>query len=149
MERTFFVTTVTWARRPLFRSDPLAKLLVDTLFHYRDRYLLHEFVIMPDHIHLLLTPDMTLSLERAVQLIKGGFSFRARRGSKSEIWQPSFTNHRIRDTEDYSVHRAYIHNNPLKRGLALTADEFAYSSANPAFHLDPAPPGLEPSVHAA
>jgi putative transposase len=49
---------------------------VQVLLSYREqhKYLLHEFVLMPDHFHLLITP--TLTLERALQLIKGGFSFR-------------------------------------------------------------------------
>jgi len=58
------VTTETWQRRALFRNEPWAKLLIDTVYHYRgSAYLLHEFVIMPDHIHLLITP--TTSLEKA------------------------------------------------------------------------------------
>ena len=147
MERTFFITSVTWGRRAVFQNDQRARLLLDVLYHYRPRYLLHEFVIMPDHIHLIITPGLTLSLERAVQLIKGGFSFRA--GRKLEIWQPSFTNHRIRDVEDYARYRTYIHNNPVKRGIVVNAEEFAYSSANKAFVLDPMPPGLKPSSFAA
>jgi putative transposase len=54
----------------------MADLFVQVLLSYREqhKYLLHEFVLMPDHFHLLITP--TLTLERALQLIKGGFSFR-------------------------------------------------------------------------
>ena len=67
--RTFFVTTVTWQRRSLFRAEPMAYLLLDTLLRYRDqgRFLLHEFVLMPDHFHLLLTPAPEISLEKALQ----------------------------------------------------------------------------------
>ena len=52
-DRIFFVTTVTIQRLPIFRREANAKLLIDTLAHYRDagKFLLHEFVIMPDHIH--------------------------------------------------------------------------------------------------
>jgi putative transposase len=76
--RTFFITTVTAQRQPIFRRESTANLLIETLTHYRDekKYLLHEFVIMPDHIHLLITPAEDISLERAIQFIKGGFSFR-------------------------------------------------------------------------
>ena len=78
---TFFVTTATWGRRHLFRAEPFANLLVKTLYSYRSqkKYLLHEFVIMPDHVHLILTPN-DISLERVVQFIKGGFRF-ARHGN--------------------------------------------------------------------
>jgi putative transposase len=58
----------------------MAQLLVEILQQYRlqKEYLLHEFVVMPDHFHLLITPTETL--ERALQLIKGGFSYRASKG---------------------------------------------------------------------
>jgi putative transposase len=59
-ERTFFVTTVTWKRTPIFRAEERARLLIEVVLHYRDqgKFLLHDFVVMPDHLHLLLTPSM-------------------------------------------------------------------------------------------
>jgi putative transposase len=75
-ERTFFITTVAHLRKPLFPSPPMATLFLDTLYSYRGQgeYLLHEFVLMPDHLHLIVTPDTKISLERAIQFVKGGFS---------------------------------------------------------------------------
>jgi REP-associated tyrosine transposase len=57
-DRVFFVTSVTWERRAIFQSDQLAQLFLRTLCHYRDQgcYQLHDFVLMPDHFHLILTP---------------------------------------------------------------------------------------------
>ena len=57
---------------------------------------MHEFVIMPDHFHLIITP-IEITLERAVQFIKGGFSFRLNKGLKlkREVWQTSFVDRRI------------------------------------------------------
>ena len=76
--QTYMITTETWQRRALFRNERWAKLLIDTIYHYRgSTYLLHEFVIMPDHIHVLITP--ATSLEKAVQFIKGGFRIGQRR----------------------------------------------------------------------
>jgi putative transposase len=70
--RTFFVSAVTWGRRAIFRAEPMALLLLDTLQKYRiqHQYLLHEFVLMPEHFHLLLTPAPDVSLEKAMQLIR-------------------------------------------------------------------------------
>jgi REP element-mobilizing transposase RayT len=77
--RTFFVTSTTAGRRALLQSDRMAQLLVDVLAENRRkrRFLLHEFVIMPNHFHLLLTPAAEIPLEKALQFIKGGFSYRA------------------------------------------------------------------------
>ena len=89
-DRTFFVTSVTWERRPIFRSDRAAFLFLETLFGYRDRgiFRLYEFVVMPDHIHMLLAPRPTVALERAMQFVKGGFSYRLSKttGSRMEVW---------------------------------------------------------------
>ncbi len=146
-ERTFFVTTITAQRRPIFRDARTAELLIDVLSHYRSlgKFLLHEFVIMPDHVHVLLSPAPEISLERAMQFIKGGFSFRLGTRSKGAIWQESFTNHRIRDEADYGIHRGYIRMNPVRAGLVARAEEYAYSSANSRFSLDEIPPGLKPA----
>src|SRR5258708_40101119 len=143
--RTFFITTVTWRRLQIFRNENRAQLLLNVLFDYREQktYLLHEFVIMPDHVHALITPAPEISLERAVQFIKGGFSYRLGKGVTP--WQASFTNHRIRDAADYGQHRTYIHRNPIRARLAASAAEFLWSSANLAFTLGPAPPGLKPN----
>ena len=127
--QTYMVTTEAWGRRALFRAEPWARLLIDTLYHYRDSaYLLHEFVIMPDHIHALITP--LTSLERAVQFIKGRFSYRAKKelGSNLEIWQKGFTDHRNRDAQDFAGHRVYIHQNPVKHGYVAQLDAWPFSS---------------------
>src|SRR2546423_8250961 len=95
--RTFFVTSVTHQRRALLQSERMAGLLIDVLYRNREkgRFLLHEFVVMPNHFHLLITPAPDIPLEKAVQFIKGGFSFRVKKELKSnfEIWQTGFTNH--------------------------------------------------------
>jgi putative transposase len=142
-DRVFFITTITAQRRPIFRQETTANLLIETLAHYRDgrKFLLHEFVIMPDHIHVLLTPAEEISLERAMQFIKGGFSYRLK--SHPPVWQASFTNHRVRDLEDYAHHRDYIRMNPVRARLAERAEEYPYSSAAGAMRMDPVPPGLK------
>ena len=143
-DRVFFITTVTAQRHPIFRRETTARLLIETLAHYRDegKFLLHEFVIMPDHVHALLTPAPEISLERAMQFIKGGFSFRLK--SRPPVWQASFTNHRIRDFADYERHREYIRMNPLRARLAARAEDYPYSSAAGAIRMDLVPQWLKP-----
>jgi len=119
--QTFFVTSVTEGRRALLQSERMARLLLDVLYSYRSqgRFLLHEFVIVPNHFHLIITPAPDVPLEKALQFIKGGFSYRAKKELQvnSAIWEAGFTNHRIRDLEDYQQHRDYIRENPVKANL--------------------------------
>jgi putative transposase len=145
--QTYFVTSETSERRPFFKYERWAKLFLEILFHYRAeaRYQLHEFVLMPDHFHLIFTPKE--SLEKAVQLIKGGFSRQAslQFETKHNIWQRGFADHRIRDIEDYMKHKHYIWLNPVKAKLCELAKEYPYSSALPEeWGLDAVPRGLKP-----
>jgi len=143
--QTYMVTSGTWGHRDLLKREPWARLFIDTLYHYRgSAYLLHEFVLMPDHFHVVMTPIG--SLQRAVQFIKGGFSFRAKKelGSNMEVWQKGFSDHRIRDAEDYERHVHYIHFNPVRKHLCDKPSEYVYSSAHPGFELDAPPQGLKP-----
>ena len=147
MQQTYMVTTSTWERRDLFRNERWAKLLIDTMYHYRgSAYLLHEFVIMPDHLHVLLTP--LTNLEKAVQFIKGGFSYRAKKelGSNLEIWQRGFSDHRIRDASDYRLHAIYIRQNPVRKHLCEQPEQYPYSSASGGFEFDGEPQGLKPTA---
>jgi putative transposase len=117
-EYTYFISTQTYGRRSLFQVEKYAVLMVDVLKHYDGSgYLLHAYVVMPDHLHVLLTPIE--AIEKSVQLIKGGFSFRIKRehGMNGEIWQPGFTDHRIRDSEDWERHLEYIRKNPVEARL--------------------------------
>lgn len=93
---------------------------------------------MPDHVHLLLTPSVDITLERAMQFIKGAYSYLVRKelGRSCEIWQRGFTDHRIRDENDFQFHRSYIHRNPVQRNLVANACEYRYCSAYPGFKLD-------------
>jgi len=131
--------------RHLFQSDRLALPFIETLLHYRaeQKYLLHEFVAMPDHVHVMLTP-LEITIERAVGLIKGGFSFRVRALTTRELWQKGFTDHRVRDAADYAQHSDYIHMNPVRAKLCAAAHEYPYSSANGRFQLDAPPQRLKP-----
>ena len=106
--------------------------MMNVLQHYREqkKYFLHEFVIMPDHLHLLLMPALQISLERAVQLIKGGFPYRLGKSKRGLVWQESFTNHRIRDEQDYERHAEYIRMNPVRARLVEKPELYLYSSAS-------------------
>jgi putative transposase len=141
--QTFFVSSQTVDRRPFFRHDRWAVLMQEIFQHYRgESYLLQAYVIMPDHFHLLISPKA--SLERAMQHIKGGYSFRAKSAFewKGDIWQVGFSDHRIRDAEDWDRHVDYIRRNPIKSKLCSSSEEYQYLAVD----LDPIPQRLKPLV---
>jgi putative transposase len=141
-DHAYFVSTQTKDRRPFFRHERWARLILDVLRHYDGAgYALHAYVIMPDHLHFLIAPFE--SIEKSVQLIKGGFSFRAKRELdwKGEIWQPGFTDHSIRDEEDWKRHLDYIRTNPIEARLA--SDSILYEFAG--FPNIEFPQGLKPA----
>jgi putative transposase len=101
---------------------------------------------MPDHFHLLLTPSADTTLERAMQFIKGGYSHAVGvEISRRETWQKGFTDHRIRDAQDFAGHRLYIHQNPVVAKLVAHPAEYRYCSAFPGFKLDAWPPAAKAS----
>ena len=141
--RTYFITTVTASRRSLFQVERNALLLIDTLQDQRSksRIELHAFVVMPDHLHLILTPAHDVPLEKAMQYIKGGFSFRLQ--SKLDVWQRSFDSRRIVDSDDFTDRIHYIHQNPVRAHIADQADLYPFSSASESHPIDLAPAHLK------
>ena len=128
--RTFFATTRTSQGRPLLQSERKAALMIDVLRSYvaAGKFRLHDFVIMPNHVHLLITVGGNMSIEKAMQFIKGGFSFRLKKeaGPLGEVWQRGFSEVRVDSNESFSQHRRYIAENPVKAGLADSPEEFPY-----------------------
>ena len=139
----YFVTTKAFQPANAFQVQGVASIVVGKLLEYRDKgnYLLHEFVVMPNHFHLLLTPGETTSLEKAVQLVKGGSSheIHKRTENKMEIWQVGFHDWTIRDGEDYRSKVRYIQMNPVQAGLVERSGDWPYGSACGRFVLDPVP----------
>jgi REP-associated tyrosine transposase len=140
---TYFVSSATWERRELFRVPQVAEILLQRILACREKgaYQLHEFVVMPNHFHLLITPGETNSLEKIVQLIKGGSSneIHKQRGNRMEIWQIGFHDWTIRDGEDYRTKVRYIHMKPVQARLVEMPDDWPFGSACGKFVLDPVP----------
>ena len=138
---SYFVTTKCSQGRTIFQIHEVAETLVNDLFEYRDRsfYPLHDSVLMPDHLHILLTAGMTTSLEKARQLIKSKSSHKIHklRNHKMEIWQVGSFEWRIRCANDWQTKVEYIHLNPFRGKLVECPREWAYSSANGKYAIDP------------
>jgi putative transposase len=129
--RTFFATTKTGMGRRLLQSERNAGLLIDVLRSLvtEGQFELHDFVVMPDHVHLLLTVGEGMTIEKAMQLIKGRFSYRLadELGYKGEVWQRGFSEVQVFGNDSFEKHRKYIAQNPVKAGLAQSAEEYPHS----------------------
>jgi putative transposase len=130
--QTYALTAVAHQRRRVFQRDVIAELFITTLFRYRDqgKFQLHAFVVMPDHVHLLITPASDVAIERCAQLIKGGFSFAVRKEHPGDIWQEGYHAHRIVDTEDLQNQTSYILNNPGRKRM----DAYPWVSSSSAYN---------------
>jgi len=117
--------------RALLQSERNATLLIDVLRSYvtARKFQVHDFVVMPDHVHLLITVGGDLTIEKAMQYIKGGFSFRLKKelGYLGEVWQRGFSEVRVHDRQSFLRYREYIAQNPVKAGLVDSPETFPYS----------------------
>jgi REP-associated tyrosine transposase len=143
---TQFLTFSSYLKTNILQSRRSASLLVDVLLHYHEqkKFELHEFVIMPNHAHILLSPLITM--ERSVQLIKGGFSYRISRehGFSGSVWQPSYYSRKVRDANEYVAFVSYIHMSPVRKHLVERVEDWEFTSAGKRWILDEAPQRLKP-----
>jgi REP element-mobilizing transposase RayT len=119
---------------PLFLRQPeIAELVVAAVRngdHLLHRYDLHSFVVMPNHVHLLVTPHVVST--RWLGPLKGVTAYRANRilgRSGKHFWQDESYDHLVRSGEEFQRIRRYIENNPVKAGLVLEAEQYRWSSA--------------------
>ena len=131
-EYPYMITTVTRRRVPLF-NDPFAAdvVLRSILFGRRQNwYKLLGFVVMPDHLHLIIIPG-DKNVSEGMKSLK---AFSARKINslfcgKGSIWQRGFYDY-ILETEEKVISRIrYIEENPLRKGLVDNLEDYKYSSA--------------------
>ena len=116
-QSTYAITISTFQQHRHFQRTANAELFIATLFQHREkaRFQLHGFVVMPDHVHVLITPAINESTAKCIQYIKGGYSFAARQHSAGTICHSGYHEHRIRDIEDFNNQLQYIANNPSRK----------------------------------
>ncbi len=141
---TYFITICAHMQQNLFQRDEVAQLMIVTFRKYQaaGEFELHEYVIMPNHIHVLVSLGDEQPLSRVVQLIKGRFSHVLRQNGISfrQVWQQRHHSRRIRDGNEFAEIVEYIRQNPVRKGLAPKAEDYPYSSAGKR-------PGLKPLVN--
>jgi putative transposase len=122
----YFVTTRTFGSRVLLPEEraTVQKAILEVA---KEGYTeLYAYVVMPDHLHLLLRPLKVASLSKILQLIKGRSS---RRLSGGKVWQKGFFDFAIVNEVKFKEKFNYIHANALKRNLARVSEEYPFSGA--------------------
>ena len=116
--------------RRILQSERNAGLLIDVLRSLlaESQFKLLDFVIMPDHFHALITVHNEMTIEKAMQLIKGRFSRRLKleAGYLGEVWQRGFTEVQVLNNENLKKHQRYISENPVNAHLAESVGQYPF-----------------------
>jgi putative DNA methylase len=132
------------------RQPAVAEMIVDAIRHNASalaHYTLHAFVVMPNHVHLLVTP--TVALAKLTKSLKG---ITAKRGNAmlgltgKPFWQEESYDHLVRNEREFEGIRNYIEENPIRAGLVNQASEYRWSSAAWATGGSPADQGVRPTI---
>jgi len=131
-EHPYMITTNTMNREPIFTDNKAADIGMDAILFGRKQqwYYLLAFVIMPDHLHLVIIPK-DKNISECMKSIKG---FTAKKinevlGREGAIWQSGFYDY-ILNSEDMILTRIrYIEENPVRKGLVINPEEYKYSSS--------------------
>jgi putative DNA methylase len=116
----------------LLRHAGAAACVVETWRHFAcARYTLHAWVVMPNHVHVLITPSHGWRVSKIMQSWKSYTAKRIRRlvGGCGGVWQREYWDRAIRNERHFAAAVEYIHANPVKASLVTSADEWPWSSA--------------------
>ena len=125
---TFLITLVTHQNRPVFSVSRMAERLIDTVLTLRTRgsFKLHAFLVLPDRLHLLLTP-LDRELDTAVEEIEAEFAHHV--DSVRRVWESGFQRHPVKSIRDLERLRTHLHELPVRAQVTESAELYPYSSA--------------------
>lgn len=130
--RTLFVTFCTLAREPL--SPEQRDVVIGHCIHdHGKRFVLHAAVVMPEHVHLLLTPlvdekGWPYPLTFILKLVKGTSAREINKGlgHRGPVWQEESFDHVLRSDESFEEKLEYIRQNPVRRGLVTKPEDYRW-----------------------
>lgn len=139
--QSHFVTFCCYHRRPLLATDESRRIFESALERVRRRYRLYVYgyVVMPEHVHLLLSEPQQDTLADALKSLKQGVARRwmgngpvkakvGLSGSPQHFWQKRYYDFNIRNYSQFVEKLRYIHRNPVKRGLCDRPEDWPWSS---------------------
>jgi len=122
-----FLTFSCHHRRPYLSAIPAMELFEDALELVRRRYLfvVAGYVVMPEHVHLLVSEPRSALLSKAVQALKLSVSMRSR---ERPFWQAHYYDFNVSSHDKFVEKLRYIHRNPVRRELVTKPEDWKWSS---------------------
>ena len=128
----YHLRTTTVGRLPLLADDACKHIALDALkcAAAAASFDVLAYVIMPEHVHLVVRPTSDATISQFIALFKQRSARRINRhlGRRGSLWRKEFFDHVLRSHEHLEELVRYIHDNPVRRGLASSADEWEFSS---------------------
>jgi putative transposase len=126
---THFITFSCYQRRPYLASDTTKALFEDALERTRLRYrfAVYGYVLMPEHVHLLVSEPEKVLLARAIKALKLSVALRTK---ERPFWQARYYDFNVFSNEKRTEKLRYIHRNPVSRGLVHRPEDYRWSSFN-------------------
>ena len=119
-----WATVCTADRNPWLACDEAHGILRKTWLH-ADRWLVTDYVLMPDHLHFLAAPlELEYSLDSWMTYWKR--QFRKNHTHLHWRWQPNSFHHRLRNGESYREKWSYLRENPIRKGLAQRVEDWPF-----------------------
>jgi putative transposase len=162
-----FITTSCFQRLPVLGIAASRDLFLQVLEQARRRYrfVVVGYVVMPEHLHLLLSEPERADLSMVMQVLKQGFARRLlcqlrRSGDRvpgelcklilnqQHVWQRRFYDFAVCSAEKRQEKLHYIHQNPVRRGLVLEPEQWPWSSARDYLLGEPGPVPVNEKVRA-
>jgi REP-associated tyrosine transposase len=130
--QTHFVTFSCYRRQPKFSSPANCDLFVTCLEKMRQHFemCVYGYVVMPEHVHLLLSEPDSAALADAIHFLKLSFAKNVHRINEAPgtFWQKRYYDRNVRNEREFKVKLRYLHRNPVKRGLVKEPAEWKWSS---------------------
>ena len=125
-----FLTFSCYRRRPLLKTARSRDAFMRELRRVRDEtgFRLIGYVVMPEHVHLLISEPERRSLALALQMLKQTVSQKLGGGSRTPFWQPRYYDFNVWSERKRVEKLRYPHRNPVKRGLVVAPEDWAWSS---------------------
>jgi putative transposase len=130
-----FLTFSCFHRLPLLAQMRMEDGFLCALEQVRRRFRMCVFgyVVMPEHVHLLVNEPALRTIADALQLLKTKVSVQARKEQKRRagdepFWQARYFDHNVRNHAGFVTQLRYIHRNPVKRGLCSAPEDWPWSS---------------------